>query len=392
VGLDRLIQYLLDEDQVTPDQIAEARRTQGFFGGQIGSHILKLGFVDEASLGKALSKVTGVPYASGERLQRASESALASLDPRTAERLRACPIERDGRTVRIAMLDPCDALTLAEVRSATGCEVEPWVTCEYRLYQALEHHYRVNAGRPRAITLAPPLSRERAPQEPRRESAAAVQADDDGSFGPGLDRRLLDADLGHDEHVATHHGSPLDDVLDAIERVDANARRVVTPIDPLERLERVLIAAEDRGRIADAVLGLCAGHAARSALFAAGKEGLRLIAGRGRAFETEQIRARTIPAERSTVLGAVIESRDLFFGVVPPHPANRELYSALGGRLPSMAMVLPILVKSRVAALLYLDDEDRPMRRPDIVLMRRVAGKAGVAFEILLLRGKLRKV
>jgi len=392
VGLERLIQHLLDKGRVTPDQIAEARRSQGFFGGQIGSHILKLGFVGEASLGEALSKVTGAPYASGERLQGASESALASLDPRTAERLLACPIERDGRTVHIAMLNPGDALTLAEVRSATGCEVDPWVTCEYRLYQALERHYRVNAGRPRAITLAPPLSCERAPQGPLRESAATVQAGYDGSFGPGPDRRLLDADLGHHEHDDAHHGSPLDDVLDAIERVDANARNVVTPIDPLEKLERVLIAAEDRGRIADAVLGFCAGHAARSALFAAGKEGLRAIAGRGRAFETEQLRALTIPVERSTVLGAVIESRDLFFGVVTPHPANRDLYSALGGRLPSMAMVLPILVKSRVAALLYLDDEDRPMRRPDIALMRRVAGKTGVAFEILLLRGKLRKV
>ena len=135
-----------------------------------------------------------------------------------------------------------------------------------------------------------------------------------------------------------------------------------------------------------------AGHAARAALFAVGKEGLRVIAGRGPALETERLRRLTLPAERSTVLGAVVESRDFFYGVVPPHPANRELYAALGGRLPSMAMVLPILVKSRVAALLYLDDEDRPMRRPDIALMRRVTGKAGVAFEILLLRGKLRKI
>jgi hypothetical protein len=57
-----------------------------------------------------------------------------------------------------------------------------------------------------------------------------------------------------------------------------------------------------------------------------------------------------------------------------------------------MAMILPIPVKSRIAAVLYLDDDDRPLPRPDIPLMRRVAVKAGLAFEILLLRGKLRKV
>jgi len=392
VGLERLVQYLLDEGRVTPDQIAEARRTQGFFGGQIGSHILKLGFVDEVSLGAALSQVTGVRYASGDRLRNASENALTSLDPRTAERLRACPFERDRHTVRIAMLNPRDAVAIAEIRSATGCEVEPWVTCEYRLYQALERHYRVNAGRPRAITLAPPLPHDRAARRSRRGSDDRVPIENDVLSGPGPDGCSLDAEVGYDEHVVTRRGSPLDDVLDAIESVDADRRDIVTPIDPLEKLDNVLVAAEDRGRIAAAVLELCAGHAARSALFAVGKAGLRVIAGRGRAFETQRLGALTIPAERSTVLGAVLESRDLFFGVVPPDPANRDLYTALGVRLPSMAMVLPILVKSRIAALLYLDDEGRPMRRPDIALMRRVAGKAGVAFEVLLLRGKLRKI
>jgi hypothetical protein len=392
MGLDRLVQYLLDEGRVTRDQIAEARRTQGFFGGQIGSHILKLGFVDEARLGEALSAVTGVPYASGDQLRVVPEDALASLDAHTVERLRVCPIERDSGSIRIAMLNPRDAVAIAEVRSATGCGVEPWVTCEYRLYQALERHYRVSAGRPRAISLAPPLPHERAMKSARREPAGGVAPEDDRSLGVGLDGRPLDAEVGFEEHLVAHHGSPLDDVLDAIESADVVERDIVKPVDPLEKLESELVAAEDRGRIADALMEFCAGHAARAALFAIGKDGLRGLVGRGRAFDTERLRSLTLSVEPSTVLGAVLESRDFFFGVVPPHPANRDLYSALGGKLPSMAMVLPITVKNRIAAVLYLDDEDQPMRRPDIMLMRRVAGKAGLAFEILLLRGKLRKI
>jgi hypothetical protein len=55
-------------------------------------------------------------------------------------------------------------------------------------------------------------------------------------------------------------------------------------------------------------------------------------------------------------------------------------------------LIVPVPVKGRVAALLYLDEAERPLTRPDIPLMRRVAAKAGLGFEMLLLRGKLREI
>jgi hypothetical protein len=55
-------------------------------------------------------------------------------------------------------------------------------------------------------------------------------------------------------------------------------------------------------------------------------------------------------------------------------------------------MILPIVVKERTAALLYLDGDDGPLPRPDIPLMRRVAAKTSLAFELVLLRNKLRDV
>jgi hypothetical protein len=336
--------------------------------------------------------VTGVPYASGERLRVVPEDALSSLDPHVAEKLRVCPLEREGGVLRIAMLNPRDAVAIAGVRAATGCEIEPWVACEYRLYQALERHYRLSAGRPRAITLAPPLPHERVATRAPGAAPAPEPAIDGGDHPLGLDGRPLDAEVAFEEHYVASQSSALEEVLDAIESVEPERRDVVRPIDRLGALESELVAAEDRGRIADALLEFCGEYASRAALFAVGKEGLRGIAGRGRGLETARLRSLELAVAPSTVFGAALESREFFFGSVPPLPANRELYGKLGGRIPTMAMVLPIPVKSRVAALLYLDDEDRSMRRPDIPLMRRVAAKAGLAFEILLLRGKLRKV
>jgi len=116
------------------------------------------------------------------------------------------------------------------------------------------------------------------------------------------------------------------------------------------------------------------------------------VAGRGRAFETPRLRALTVAAGTGTVFDTALTSRDFYFGVVPALPANRDLYTALGGRLPATVLVLPIVVQARTVALFYLDSDDVPMTRPDIPLMRRVAAKVGLAFEMLLLRKKLRAI
>ncbi len=162
--------------------------------------------------------------------------------------------------------------------------------------------------------------------------------------------------------------------------------------DPMRRLEAGLECPADRNALADALLDFCGTRAARCALFAVGREGIRGVGGRGRGFDTEVVRNISVPADAPTVLDTALRSRNFYFGVVPPLPGNRDLYTVLGGRMPAMVLVLPILVKERMAALLYLDDDDRPMTRPDIPLMRRVTAKAGVALEILLLRNKLREI
>jgi hypothetical protein len=116
------------------------------------------------------------------------------------------------------------------------------------------------------------------------------------------------------------------------------------------------------------------------------------VAGRGRAFEGDLLRKLSVPVGSGTLFDTALQSRDFYFGVVPSLPANRDLYTALGGRLPANVMLFPVIVKERTVALLYLDGDDAPLPRPDIPLMRRVAAKAGLAFEMLLLRNKLREI
>jgi hypothetical protein len=396
---DRVTRYLLDRGAVTPAQVDEARRTQSFFGGALETHLLKLGFVDEETLGDALTETYGVPYASGERLRFVPPEVLAAVPPEIARRHRVCPFRLEDRRLRVAMLNPRDARALAELQATAGLRIEPWITSEFRLVQALERHYRLPIEGVRSITLAPPAPLRSSRRPPERETAAPVSKEAEPEIG--LDGRPLDAEIGFDDSVyfspaQAPAGPPAPEDRPSPSAPATPEAPVPPPppaaADPLERLEAALATAADRDELADALLSYCASRSARCALFAVGRDGIRGLAGRGRGFETETLKQVAISAEAPTVFDAALRCRDFYFGVVPPLPANRDLYTVLGGRLPAMALVLPIQVKNRTAALLYLDDDERPMTHPDISAMRRVTAKAGLAFEILLLRNKLRGI
>jgi hypothetical protein len=191
----------------------------------------------------------------------------------------------------------------------------------------------------------------------------------------GLDGRPLDAEAGIDDEVRAPSEPPEPSSADSIDTLD-----------------EALASARDRDEMAEALFAFCAERSSRSGLFAVSKDAVRGVAGRGRSFSGDVLRKLTVPAGSGTLFDAALQSRDFYFGVVPALPANRDLYTALGGRLPADVMLLPIVLKERTVALLYLDGDDGPLPQPDIPLMRRVAAKAGLAFEMLLLRNKLREI
>ena len=407
---DRVVRHLLSRKTITQEQLEEAQRTRGFFGGQLESHLFKLGFIQETALGEALTEASGLPYASGDRLRGIPPEVLAFVPSHIAERNRVCPFQLEERRLRLAMLNPKDTRIIAELQTATGLTVEPWVTSEYRIYQALERYYRIRSGAVRSISLAPP--------PPSRSAVPATRSSALPSPEPpepelGLDGRPLDAELDYEALLPSpQEPVPLEESEASLTTLAGTAGAASTekrsqigpsaaPSAPqgargtdaaLERLENGLAGAVDREALIGALLEFCAGRASRTGIFAVGRDEFRGSAGRGRAFESVELRRVSIPLGTSTIFDTALGSRNFYFGVVPALPANRDLYTVLGGRLPATVLLIPIRVKERTAALLYMDGDDQPMMRPDIALMLRVAAKAGLAFELLLLRNKLREI
>lgn len=392
---ERVAQVLLAKGRISRSQLVEARRTQGFFGGPLVGHLLRLGYVEESALGEALSQVFGVPFAEASRFQYLSDELRAALPEPLVERHRVFPLHLQGAHLAVAMEDPRERNAIKEMEAASGRTVEPWIAPEHRLALALERHYRIRPVGARAISVS-------VPQSPREGAVAAEEA----PTGPVLD---LELELGLDGLPLEAELDPFDPLLQfrdlAHEHHDAPppapaAAPVAAPTPvaaaaiphEISALEEALVSAASRDALATALIDFCTTRMRRAALFAVSRESIRGVHGRGQGMEPERVRAVSLPRGGSSILDTALASKDFYYGVVPKLPANDDLYSVLGGRLPSAALVLPVSVKGRVAALLYLDEWDRPLTRPDIPLMRRVAAKAGLGLELLLLRQKLREI
>jgi hypothetical protein len=395
---------LLERGKVDPGGVDEARRTQSFFGGDLASHLVQLGHVAEADLGEALEAVTGAEWAD-PHLRDADANVATRVSSGIAARHRVCPFQLDGRTLRLAMLNPKDAIAIAAVREETGLEPEAWVASEHRLLQALRRFHRIDVDRIEGLRVHGTRRADRHATAITRPGSAPETPADSPTVDVGLDGLPLDAEVSIEDHpvlgatrspVAPRADSREADTVpdrrprrDRPEPVSSTTAPAVSGVDALSTLEARLAIAHDRDEIALALLDFCRLRAARCALFAVSSEGLRCLAGRGRSLNTERLRRIHLPTDGGTVFATALETEGFYLGPVPPLPANKDVFSLLGGRLPPSVLIIPIRLRGRVVALLYLDNDVSPLTTPDIPLMRRVALKAGIAFELLLLRGKL---
>jgi len=196
---EKIGQILIRKGKITPAQLREALRTQQFFGGYLGSHLINLGFIDEASLGETLSEIYRVPFAPFESIRLARPDVIQKVPSAIAQRYRIIPLQIEGNRIHLAMLNPRDSVAASEVSMTTGLTVAPWVAPEFRIVQALEKHYKVKRqGRgPITMKIAPdpaipaePASPPRTPL-PTRPRARAKGPDLDDDIG--FDGHPLDA-------------------------------------------------------------------------------------------------------------------------------------------------------------------------------------------------------
>jgi len=395
----RLGEMLMNEKLITQNQLEEALQAQVIFGGKLGTILLEMGAVGELDLARILSKQLGVSCLHPDQLTNIPEVAIAALSPELAEKFQVLPVSLEHRRLTVGMTNPRDLKVIDELAFRTGYVIRPMLAPELRLNFALEQYYQV---RRKVRYISPPKPVQEELERVRKGGLAAAAPIAPPPPPPPPEPDLADlgaepdlADMGIKEELPfkpfTLKPAQREEPLELTEA--ELAEEVVTdtaPVGPvtLEETTRRLVAARDRNEVAEALLLYLGAHYARAALFMvvggqiSGWRSVRHgepIPG----FEDFQL-----PLSEVSVLRTAAESQSYFIGPIPASGANLALLNLLGKPAPATALLLPLIMLGRVVGLVYLDD---PQVAPAEALVdaQRLAGKALLAFELLILKSKI---
>lgn len=138
----KLGEMLVKEGVITEEMLDSALEDQKKNGARIGTTLIKLGFVKEPELLKALSKHFGVSSID-LRNQELDDTVLKLIPSDIAGKYLVVPISRFGRKLTIAMVNPGDVAAIEDIQFATGFEINPVVGSEEMILKIVQEHYNV---------------------------------------------------------------------------------------------------------------------------------------------------------------------------------------------------------------------------------------------------------
>lgn len=427
--------YLLQKGFITSEDLEEALQYQVIYGGKLGTNLLEMGLIDEEELTAALTKVLGTPAADPKDLQNISPEVLKLIPEATADEFRCLPVKVEGRRLFLVMENPNNLQAIDEISFKTGLIVKPLITPEVRFLAATERYYNISRQLRYVDTghsfVQKKRVRNRKKAEPELKSAPSLPSS--AEFEIPLAEHSLDesvpvespavvvapakvarVEIDFEDAVAIGAGKgaggtvttpPIaapsrpaaaveePEELDELEELEELQEESFLPATleeyTFEKVSELLAMAEDREEIAELMIGYLANRYDRCALF--------LIRG-GQAngwramFAREEVAAFTeleIPLDEPSVLKTVAETRSFYLGQIGRSPFNSMIFQALGGQLPDSALLVPLVMMGRVVSVAYVDSKRLDLSQ-QVADLQQITNKASMAFEILVLKNKIR--
>ncbi len=142
-GERRVIQRLLADGLVSPEDLQRAQREQRESGMRIGYCLVSLGIVPENELTRIAGQEHHVPAI--DLAQVTLDERIVSLVPVDfANKHLVLPLRRLGRTLTVAMAEPTDLNVIDDLKFITRFDIEPVVAGEYTLRDYIDKYYHVD--------------------------------------------------------------------------------------------------------------------------------------------------------------------------------------------------------------------------------------------------------
>lgn len=141
---ERIAEMVVHYGLVSPERLERAQTFRASRGSTLAGALLGLRVVEATQLTPVLEEITGF---------RSVDPSLVQVYPDFVERMNrlippavvldlwAFPIQQEGGTLHVAMLNPTDQWTTKALEWVSGCKIAPLVAHEAGMAAALEKHY-----------------------------------------------------------------------------------------------------------------------------------------------------------------------------------------------------------------------------------------------------------
>jgi type IV pilus assembly protein PilB len=137
-------EILLDEGLISEEQLkAGLEKQKREKGLKIGEALVALGVVNEEDVAKAIWQQRKIPYVDLDSYVL-DPNVIELVPEKVARAYTALPLFKIGNALTVAMADPLNLIAVDDLRSKTGCEIEPVISTEGKITRCLDHYYRMD--------------------------------------------------------------------------------------------------------------------------------------------------------------------------------------------------------------------------------------------------------
>lgn len=142
----RIGELLIMQGKLTEEQLEDALKAQKERHEKVGEALVRLGFVDELTLIKALAQQLKMLRVALDLTPSIPAEVLKHIPGEVARRLRVVPLhlKDGGKVLGVVMTDPSNAAQVDELRQLTGLQVEPMISTPSQILRMIDRCYGVS--------------------------------------------------------------------------------------------------------------------------------------------------------------------------------------------------------------------------------------------------------
>jgi len=368
----KLGEVLLKENIITVEQLKDVLKQQIIYGTRIGSSLIEMGYVDEASLAHLLSVKLGVPVAGQKELMSVSKELIRTFSEELILKYHVMPFRLERNRLSLAMTDPTDLQAIDEIAFITGYVVQPFIALDVNISKAQAKYFQINSGERRYQLMS----------KLKLMSAEANQLKEENEPVSVVKEQVA--------HVVQIAPSPFEDFasLNDVEQKNECTYCEQSQKCILEDILKEFASASSRDTVADALVRYLGQEFSTCLMLIV--RGTVAVGWRGitNGAKITNLADLSLMLGKPSVVQDLVESRDSVVGPLLNTAVNRQILEILGLRVETPMIVQPVLMLNKVVAVIMVPAEMEVLvhRLDEVRLLSR---KASLAFEMLIIKNKI---